>query len=444
MIRSTYSRVMSGNHETAFPVGDRVIYGILLTLVIASGVFGRSEAVTLLSQPAGIGAALAVVAGLLDKRSMALTPWILVCVALVVYGFQAESTEPSPAWSIAQIILLVLAAGVGLTQLKVQITTGAAASHPSRIRWGSVFVASTACLVVLALSRPDILILDWVRNEDRSGAEDGMARASFGPVERTGIIKDPAIVESSGIASSRTHRSVLWTHNDSGNDPHIYCLRSTGSSCGTWAVNGATNVDWEAMAIGHIGETPHLFLGDIGDNTHTRDGVVVYAVPEPASIGGGRPIAQTEPAFTFHLRYPDGPHDAEAMMVHPDTGDLYLITKELESSVYRAEAPLNDGSPIRLEKIARFSIFGNFADITGGDIAPDGRHVSIATYGGWYELTLAEGTSFDSIWKEKPRLIASRVGSQWEAITYGQDPDSLFITSEGETSRLFRSDRGEN
>jgi hypothetical protein len=31
-------------------------------------------------------------------------------------------------------------------------------------------------------------------------------------------------------------------------------------------------------------------------------------------------------ARAYRLRYPDGPHNAEVLLVHPRTGDLYIVT----------------------------------------------------------------------------------------------------------------------
>ncbi len=49
---------------------------------------------------------------------------------------------------------------------------------------------------------------------------------------------------------------------------------------------------------------------------------------------------------TLTLRYPDGPHDSEALMVDPRSGDLYVVVKHLAggpAAVYRAPAGLRAG-----------------------------------------------------------------------------------------------------
>ena len=43
-------------------------------------------------------------------------------------------------------------------------------------------------------------------------------------------ITDPRITESSGLAASRQHPGIYWTHNDSDDGPYLYAVDSaTGS-----------------------------------------------------------------------------------------------------------------------------------------------------------------------------------------------------------------------
>ena len=80
-------------------------------------------------------------------------------------------------------------------------------------------------------------------------------------------------------------------------------------------VPGAEAVDWEDLALGPgPGGRPLLYLGDIGDNREARETVDVYRVPEPRATSGA---TATAPATRLRLRYPDGAHDAETLLVAP-------------------------------------------------------------------------------------------------------------------------------
>ena len=39
-------------------------------------------------------------------------------------------------------------------------------------------------------------------------------------------IRDPRITESSGLAASRLHPGIYWTHNDSDDGPYLYAVDS--------------------------------------------------------------------------------------------------------------------------------------------------------------------------------------------------------------------------
>ena len=78
----------------------------------------------------------------------------------------------------------------------------------------------------------------------------------------------------------------------------------------------------------------YLYIGDIGDNSEARSEIVVYRIPEPVVVPADATTTKAKPHLTdppevFRLRYPDGKHDAEALLVHPQTGHLYVVTKVL-------------------------------------------------------------------------------------------------------------------
>ncbi len=90
------------------------------------------------------------------------------------------------------------------------------------------------------------------------------------------------------------------------------------------------------------------------------------------------PTHVTADALTF--TYPDGAHDAEALMVDPVSGDLVIVTKDWtltgHSQVFRAPGDLAAGSTTVLEQVARLDLpFGTL--VTGADVSADGRVVAL-------------------------------------------------------------------
>jgi len=263
----------------------------------------------------------------------------------------------------------------------------------------------------------------------------------YGPPKVVGQLRAREINESSGLVASQTP-GIYWTHNDSGDGPFLYAINERGALVGVWRVTGANARDWEDIAAGPGPDRSrrYLYVGDIGDNDTNRSEVVVYRVPEPAVSGTELRSSKVRPQVTeqaeaIKLRYPDGKHDAEALLVHPSSGDLYIITKIAfaNPTIYKAPAPLGTGRVITLVRQGELnvpSLLGGM--ITGGDISPDGRRVALCDYLQGYELLLpAAAGTFDDVWKQSFNRIDLGKRKQGEAIAYRLDGLALLATSEG-------------
>jgi hypothetical protein len=274
------------------------------------------------------------------------------------------------------------------------------------------------------------------------------AASHYAPPEVIAHLQSPDINESSGIVASRTVPGLYWTHNDSGDGPFVYAFDRTGADRGKWRVKGASAIDWEDIAAGPgpIRGQSYLFLGDIGDNERNRKEVVVYRVPEPKAGAPG--LRETPPAKAIHLRYPDGPHDAEALLVHPVTGTMYIVTKargkDRETLVFRTKAP---DYPALLERVASLHMPEEsdftlvIGRITGGDIAPDGRRLVLCDYFRAYEAVLPQSAGFEEIWKQPFQPVEIGKRRQGEGICYRLDGRALLATSEGRPSPLIETVR---
>ena len=293
-------------------------------------------------------------------------------------------------------------------------------------------LAACAALLLLAGACTDDVAEREPREEPSTGVPTGPE--GYGPARLLGHIEDDAITESSGVVASSTMPGSFWTHNDSGGRPFLFCIRSDGRSCGAYAVSGAGIFDWEDIARGPGPEAglSYLYIGDIGDNTASRSSVVVYRIPEPSG-------APTGEATELVLTYPDGPQDAETLMVHPRTGDLYIVSKSSVPVVYVARAPL--GSSTTMEVLGKAKIPGPLPGPTGGDISPNGRRVVLSLYTGAVEYVSPQGDRFDAIWRTEPDGIDLPVVTQREAIAYTLDGRSIVTTSEGRDAPIHRTTR---
>ena len=210
------------------------------------------------------------------------------------------------------------------------------------------------------------------------------------PVERTalGELTEAGIAESSGIAVSRRYAGVLWTHNDSGDDPVLYALSLTGHLLARYRVVGARAVDWEDISLGPCpdpGMGPScLFIADTGDNQERRTRVIIYVVPQPDPTTDGAALRETQPAHALRVRYHDGPRDAEAIAVRPD-GVVMIITKGRSGPVLRYEISpselLGDSLvlvPVDTMPIDPQPLRGRW--VTGAAVSPSGERAVIGTH----------------------------------------------------------------
>jgi hypothetical protein len=288
-------------------------------------------------------------------------------------------------------------------------------------------------------------------SSDKKSGTTGNAAADYENPQIVGKIKSAEITESSGIAASKCQTDVFWTHNDSGDGAYIFAINAKGENLGVWRVASAENRDWEDIdTFKNAAGECFLYVGDIGDNQRKREDLKIYRVKEPtisaASKSATRKDAQnTENAETIKLDYDDGKHDAETLMIHPQTGDIYVLSKRTDgaSGVYKLAANYSLEKTNKLKKIAELSvpsIPNGF--LTGGAIAPDGTRAIVCDYLDAYEIALPTGAkNFDEIWTQKIAIVRLGEREQGEAIDYAADGNSVFATSEKKNSPLIEVKR---
>lgn len=285
----------------------------------------------------------------------------------------------------------------------------------------------------------------------REGPDFDRAQSPYAEPKPVGKIELADIIESSGLAASKCQPGVLWTHNDSGDDAFIYAIDEQGKDLGTWRVTGAENRDWEDIAeFKDAAGRCFIYIGEIGNNDGKRDRTLVYRVGEPQvtteSQGTNRKTAlRTEPAESIRVDYPGVRENAETLLVHPTTGDIYIVSKRFNgpAAVYRVPPQFDSDQPVSAAKIADITVRSvPNGLLTGGDISPDGTRVVLCDYTAGYEFTLPPGdANFDDIWKQKPVKFDIGERESGESITYGPDGLQLFAGSEGKYSPIYEIQR---
>jgi hypothetical protein len=211
-------------------------------------------------------------------------------------------------------------------------------------------------------------------------------------------LAEPHLTETSALAPSRVHPGVLWTLNDSGNPEELFATDTAGRALARVQIEGAHNRDWEALAFGPcpargaVADHDCLYIGDIGDNERLYPSVVIYRVsePDPAHDSAVRVID------SLHVRYADGPRDAESMAVDAK-GDIWIVTKELLRGprIYRVRSGAWSS---RTEATAEFitalpipSASGIEHWTTDASWMSGGSALAVRTYGGLWKVPFKGG-----------------------------------------------------
>ncbi len=296
-----------------------------------------------------------------------------------------------------------------------------------------------------------------------------------GEVSIVPLRASPDLTENSAAAASATQPGVIFTINDSGNEPILYAFDTTGMGRGAWRVINAVNKDWEDVSFGPCagdalaapGPAPDpgrskagvarqeappsrrcVYIGDTGDNSEIRDRPSIYRMAEPAARQSGYVGDLTAERIGFH--YSDGPHDVEAMYVAPD-GATWLITKRPRfdtagrlrpALVFRipAEAWVTPATTAVAALVDSLPLVPGSAPLrylTDAALSPDAHALAVRTYGQVFVYPIDSATG---------RILRSPVAStcnvarlvepQGEGITWLDSSGRLLLTSEGRSEPI--------
>lgn len=262
------------------------------------------------------------------------------------------------------------------------------------------------------------------------GATSGGCLAC-GPVSDLATPARSGLVEASGLAASGVHAGVYWAHNDSGDSARLFAFTEDGQSRGTYPIAGVTADDWEDMSRGPCADPRKscLYIGDIGDNDRARTTYTLLRVEEPQTLSPGGATLTPE-LFTFH--YPDGSHNAEALMVHPTSGVVYIATKSARATrLFAFPSPLDASETMTLEDLGQVTVPDLLPLVTGADFHPGGDGVLLRTYSSVWYFPIARGQAIGAALAAKPCLLPTPVESQGETVAFTPSGDGYRTISEG-------------
>jgi hypothetical protein len=133
----------------------------------------------------------------------------------------------------------------------------------------------------------------------------------------------------------------------------------------------------------------------------------------------------------IHATYPDGAHDAEALLVAPDAR-LYIVTKGDTGPValYRFPPEFRPGATVKLERVGdTINSGGKGERITDGSMSPDGQWTVLRS-----RTSLTFYRTVDLVagnFRAHKRVDLKAVGeTQGEGVAYGSD-NMVYLAGEG-------------
>jgi len=295
---------------------------------------------------------------------------------------------------------------------------------PRRLTGGSpptLLLPSLTVLLALASSVPAP-----AGASDAPRPPDALATCpTAAPVRITGRIKIAGIDEVSGVVASRRTDGLLWIEEDSGNPPRIWGVDRAGNRLASLRVAGGVNLDWEDIALAR----GRLWIADIGDNLLLRPAIAVYSFAEPS------PSARRVDADVVTLRYPDGPHNAEALFVDGPRRQLFVVTKEPGvAQVFRAPLPtaFDRGAVLQLRPVIRLGL----NRVTSADLGPEG-------------IVIKAGSAFLYRWTDDRRAASALArepcelpAGPGESIAFARSPAGLIAIPEGADPSIYFTPAG--
>nr|KAG5701277.1 hypothetical protein BaRGS_020639 [Batillaria attramentaria] len=264
------------------------------------------------------------------------------------------------------------------------------------------------------------------------------ATVQFSKHQKLGKVKDLRLDEASGLAASRKHPGVFYTHNDKGGRARIFALSAeTGEVLATLKIEGAVNKDWEDICVGPSAsgkgdDQDYIYVGDIGDRGGEKKAAnTIYKVREPDTIQNDS--LKVEDTLKFKWRE----QDAESLMIDPE-GNLYIISKVKGGQALFAKLPASgwgasDPEPIPESDTARLNIETNKNDPQGADISPDGTEILVKAEKAVYYYAVPKKDYLKVVRDTEPQKVETyKRRKDGEAVAWKADGSGFYTLPEGE------------
>jgi hypothetical protein len=254
--------------------------------------------------------------------------------------------------------------------------------------------------------------------------------------ERLGTL-DQKIDESSGLLYIEGR---LFTHNDSSGHAEIYEIDNYGRLLRTIKINGAVNVDWEAMTQ----DKDYLYIADIGNNRGDRKDLKIYKIVKSDFMHKNSVESEV-----IEIKYGDQkkfgyknfstPYDAEAIISYGEK--LYIFTKNWKNRVTKVYAVSKEPGTYKIEEVTAYAF--DFV-VTGATYIEKTDMIVLIGYSSRFmtkqKIVILDGFKDDDFFSGHVKVIDLKTNllgfKQIESIA-NDGAEKVYITSEKVTNRFL-------
>ncbi|MCK5148462.1 hypothetical protein KAR48_17020 [bacterium] len=245
-----------------------------------------------------------------------------------------------------------------------------------------------------------------------------------------GLVENDKIDEASGLVVGRINENILYTHNDSGGRARIFALTGEGAHVTTIILSTGVNRDWEDLAIGvdPDDKETYIYIADIGDNDKRYIVDTIYRFKE-VKLGQDNQrkiLIKASQLQKISFKYPDGIYDAETLLTHPFTGEIFVITKSRRNGrLYQIPHDFEVDHIVTAKFLCNVPV----SKATGGDFSSDGTMIIVKNYFFVYFWNISDKQGILAL-AQSPHITPYIPEPQGEAIAFDKSNKGYFTLSE--------------
>lgn len=251
--------------------------------------------------------------------------------------------------------------------------------------------------------------------------------------------QESELLESSGIAASRSTPGTFWTHNDSGDSARLFLLDSQGRTRMELKLRGVSAYDWEDVCSFELDEKNWLLVADIGDNARRRNrgkpARKLHLIEEPTPDLNRH--HRLKPKRTLEFVYPDTDHDCEGIAVDTAKREVLLLTKSANPFKTRLFSLKLEPDSDK-QQVATLVCDVAVPVVTAIDLSPDGKRLFILSPSRGFLVDRQAAEGWKTATSRAPSVIAIPRLPQAESACFTRDAKHLIVTSEGKSQPFWK------